>query len=92
MNTLYVLKLENSKYYVGITTNLNNRLKAHFSNQGSSWTKKFKPLEVIETIEPACKKLEKKKTMEYMRKYGYLNVRGAGWTQCQDIPKPSFLR
>ena len=41
MVSIYVLKLKNNKYYVGKTTSL-RRLKDHFSEGGSAWTKKYK--------------------------------------------------
>ena len=89
---IYILKLENEKYYIGLTYNIKNRLEQHCNNMGSSWTKKYKPLSVMEIITPGDKKLEKDKTIEYMKKYGYQNVRGAGWTQSCDIPIPLCLR
>ncbi len=36
---IYILKLENNKYYVGKTTNPEFRVNSHFKNEGSSWTK-----------------------------------------------------
>jgi len=47
MNTIYILKLEDNKYYVGKTKNINNRILDHFTNNGSEWTKKYKPIEII---------------------------------------------
>ena len=35
---IYILELENNKYYVGKTTNPNFRLEQHFNNSGSHWT------------------------------------------------------
>ena len=89
---LYILKLCNDKYYVGITSSLKSRIKNHFGPMGTSWTKKHRPIEVVETITPADKELEKQKTIEYMIKYGFQNVRGAGWTQSSEIPMPHCLR
>jgi predicted GIY-YIG superfamily endonuclease len=39
----YVLKLEEDKWYVGLTTNLNQRLTQHFTGDGAKWTQLFKP-------------------------------------------------
>jgi len=36
---IYILELENKKYYVGKTTNPDFRLEKHFNNSGSQWTK-----------------------------------------------------
>lgn len=42
----YVLKLEEDNYYVGLTSNLKRRIKEHFDNNGSKWTKIHKPIEI----------------------------------------------
>ena len=47
---IYVLKLEGGKYYVGKTNNPNIRVNNHFNSNGSVWTKKYKPLSVLEVI------------------------------------------
>ena len=72
---VYVLLLENSKYYIGYSEEYIFRLKKHFKNQGSLWTKKYPPIGVLEIIQ-GDKKIEKKTTLKYMRKYGWENVRG----------------
>ena len=48
---IYILKLEKDKYYVGKSSKLYKRLDDHFNLYGSSWTKKYKPIKVIKTIE-----------------------------------------
>ena len=48
MITIYVLKLQNNKYYVGKTNNPTYRLTDHFSESNSSWTKKHKPISIHE--------------------------------------------
>ena len=47
---IYILKLEKGKYYIGKSNKLNKRLTDHFTLYGSGWTKKYKPVKVIETI------------------------------------------
>ena len=42
---IYVLKCQNNKYYVGKTENPDYRLESHFSEGGSAWTKKYKPIQ-----------------------------------------------
>ena len=76
---IYVLKLIDEKYYVGYTSHVENRIKEHFSNKGSSWTKLHKPVNIVEIIE-GDKMKEKEITLQYMKRYGWENVRGAGWT------------
>ena len=78
---IYILKLENHKYYVGKSNNPSIRLESHFSSNGSAWTKKYKPLEVIEVI-PDCDNYDEDKyTLKMMNKYGILNVRGGSFCQ-----------
>ena len=81
MTNIYILKLENNKYYVGKTTNPKFRLGQHFDSNGSAWTKKYKPIKVIKLI-PNCDSFDEDKwTKKYMSKYGINNVRGG--TFCQ---------
>lgn len=78
MCIVYVLSLENDKYYVGKTDNLDRRLFEHLNGQGrsASWTKKYKPLRVVETYDEAGGLEEDKVTLAYMIQYGIDNVRG----------------
>jgi hypothetical protein len=73
---VYVLRCSDNKYYVGKTQNINSRIIDHFTNCGSAWTKKYKPLEVVETIKNCNKFDEDKYVLMYMDKYGIENVRG----------------
>ena len=73
---IYILQLENKKYYIGKTSNPDFRLGQHFNSSGSQWTKKYKPYKVIEII-PNCDNFdEDKHTLKFMEKYGINNVRG----------------
>jgi hypothetical protein len=76
---IYAIKLEKGKYYIGKTTHPQFRLQSHFDSNGSYWTKKYKPLKVIE-IKPNCDDYdEDKTTMQYMDRYGINNVRGGSF-------------
>ncbi len=90
---IYVLKLENNKYYIGKTDNPNIRLNAHFKCNGSEWTKKYNPLEIIEII-PDCDKYDEDKyTKIYMDKYGIDNVRGGSYVKLElDTDTIKFLQ
>ena len=46
MVLIYILKLENSKYYIGKTTNIDSRLSAHMLGNGSEWTKLHKLIKI----------------------------------------------
>jgi predicted GIY-YIG superfamily endonuclease len=83
---IYVLKLEDGKFYIGKTKNLDSRIKDHFDGIGCLWTKKYKPLEIVETFEEKDKFDEDITTKKYMMKYGTKNVRGGSYTQII-IPK-----
>jgi len=76
MTNIYVLKLMNNKYYVGKTKYINNRMLDHFSNNGSAWTKKYKPMEILQIYKNCDELDEDKYTIKYMSKYGINNVRG----------------
>ena len=80
---IYILKLENCKYYVGKTTNPSFRIEKHFNSTGSAWTSKYKPISV-ETIIPDCDDYDEDKyTKKYMAKYGIENVRGGSYVQIE---------
>lgn len=90
---LYILKLQDDKYYIGITLNLNQRLSQHFSGEGSQFTKKYKPLEVLKVIynDDINEDYENKLTLEYMQKYGWENCRGGYYTRLV-IKKPNQIK
>lgn len=81
MPTIYVLKCEDDKYYVGKTDrNVGDRVAEHFSNHGCTWTKIHKPQSVVEVIEEAHPLDEDKYTKIYMERYGIDNVRGGTYS------------
>ena len=77
---IYVLKLEDNKYYIGKTHNPKFRLDSHFKYQGSEWTKKYNPINLVELNE-GDNFDEDKYTLKYMSEYGIQNVRGGSWCQ-----------
>lgn len=90
-NYIYVLKLIDDRYYVGRTSNILRRIEEHFTVGGSVYTKKYKPLKVIEVIEELTNEDERLKTIEVMEKYGWEKVRGACWCSI-NISKPDFKK
>ena len=69
MGFIYVLKLVHGKFYIGKTTNPSFRLDKHFNSCGSAWTKKHKPINIVELI-PNCDDYDEDKyTKKYMDKY-----------------------
>ena len=78
---IYTLQLEKGKYYIGKTNNPQFRLDSHFNSNGSAWTKKYKPIKVIELL-PDCDEYDEDKyTRKYMDKYGMDNVRGGSFCE-----------
>ena len=75
---IYILELEEGKYYVGKTNNPYFRLESHFNSNGSLWTKKYKPIEIINKIQ-GDNFDEEKYTLLTMDKYGIDNVRGGSY-------------
>jgi hypothetical protein len=77
---IYVIHLQNDKYYIGKTTNPHFRIETHFTNNGAEWTKLHKPIKILELI-PNCDDYDEDKyTYKYMDKYGIDNVRGGSYT------------
>lgn len=89
MTFIYILLLENNKYYVGKTENPQFRLKSHFNSYGSTWTKKYPPIKVIKII-PNCSNFDEDKyTKEYMALKGINNVRGGSYCKIK-LDKSEF--
>jgi len=82
MNTnIYILELENNKYYIGKTDDVSKRYEQHINGNGSYWTKINKPISIIKIIENCSVFDEDKYVKEYMFKYGIDNVRGGTYNQ-----------
>lgn len=82
--TLYVLKLENNKYYVGVTErDINERVNEHRARLGAEWTKQHPVIEIIETVNNVDPTLEDKYVKKYMMDYGVDNVRGGSYLRME---------
>ena len=44
---VYILRCNDGSYYVGVATDLKDRVKEHNAGQGSSFTKKQRPVELV---------------------------------------------
>lgn len=84
--TIYVLVLENGKYYVGSTRKpIAKRIQEHKNGYGSEWTKLHRPI----TVGKCClqftaekHKLDEDTLVEqFMHKHGINNVRGGSYSQ-----------
>ena len=78
---IYVLKLQGGKYYVGKSSDVIGRYQQHVNGNGSAWTKKYKPISLLECKSDVSPFEEDKVVKEYMAKYGIDNVRGGSYTQ-----------
>jgi len=89
-NYIYVLELEDNHYYIGRTSNFIQRMNEHFTNNGSIYTKKYKPIKIREVIQEKTCYDERDKTLEYMEIYGWKNVRGYAWCRETLLKKPKI--
>ena len=80
MEHIYILKLEDGKYYIGKTKNVEKRWTEHITGNGSGWTKKYKPMSLSKTVVSTSYFDEDKYVKEYMSKYGIENVRGGTYS------------
>jgi len=78
---IYVLLLQDNKYYIGKTNNPQIRIEDHFNSEGSVWTKKYRPVSILEIIETEDTFDEDKITLKYMDSKGINNVRGGTFSQ-----------
>lgn len=85
---LYVLKLEQGKYYVGTTSKTpEERFKEHVNGfLAAEWTKVYKPIKIDQVVDLGVTTIEKteayenKVTRRYIKAYGINNVRGGNLT------------
>jgi hypothetical protein len=84
---IYILELNEGKYYIGKTDNPDIRITNHFKHTGSEWTKLYPPVRVIDVI-PNCDTYDEDKyTKIYMQKYGIDNVRGGSFCMINLSPE-----
>ncbi|WP_010499993.1 GIY-YIG nuclease family protein [Paenibacillus elgii] len=87
---VYAYELQDGYYYVGQTDNMDQRKKEHGTKKGASWTDIHKPISdpiiIYKDIASLYKtlQLETKITLQYMKKYGWRNVRGGKFSNTDD--------
>jgi len=62
---IYILKLENDKWYIGKSDNPQQRYLCHLNGAGSAWTSRHKPIELFKVFENLSPFDEDKYTKEY---------------------------
>jgi len=80
---IYVLRLRQNKWYIGSTTNVQQRIAQHFDGTGSAWTSRFPPIEIFDVVTQRDGWHEENLTKEYMLLYGLENVRGGPYTSLE---------
>ncbi len=81
MVNIYVLELEQGKYYVGKTDHTFQRFNQHVTGDGAKWTQKYKVKDLFEFHRDRTDADENRITLQMMKKYGIKNVRGGSWSQ-----------
>ena len=76
---IYILRLKDDRYYIGKTDNVVKRFQEHMNGNGSAWTRKYKPVELVRTITNASPFDEDRYTEEYMERHGTDKVRGGSY-------------
>lgn len=87
-----MLRLEQDKYYVGVTAKTpEQRYREHLGNGKSWWTSKYRPVGIAETRSlgittyKEAQIQENKVTREYMKQYGVNSVRGGDLTMTSEL-------
>lgn len=73
---IYVLKLENDKYYVGKTSNLEARIEQHKNEQNCEWIIKYPFVSLLSSHNQTSIHDENNTALEMIETYGLDNVRG----------------
>ena len=93
MSSIYILKLEDGKYYIGKSANVERRFADHISGNGSAWTRKHAPIEIEKVIKNISNFDEDKFTKEYMAIHGIDNVRGGSYVTLElSAEQKKFLK
>ena len=78
---IYILELNNNKYYIGRTKLVEKRFLEHVNNENyNSYTFIYKPIKILDSFISTSEFDEDNTTKKYMKKYGINNVRGGSYT------------
>jgi len=84
----YVLTLADGCFYVGRTSDIERRLREHFTGRGARWLGAHPPRGLLEAFACDC---ERAQTLQMMRKHGWEKVRGGPWCQVRLSRPPKDL-
>ena len=80
---IYILELENGKYYVGKTKDINIRIETHIVGKASMWTSLYKVISVKKIFNNCDSYDEDKILLKTMFEFGINNVRGGSFTKIE---------
>ncbi|KKN31936.1 hypothetical protein LCGC14_0818850, partial [marine sediment metagenome] len=85
-DTVYILKLEQEKWFLGkcLDEYIDKRIERYVNGKVNPWIKTYRVIDIHKLIKNGDLKTL---TLEYMRKYGWENVRGHSWIT-KDMKKP----
>lgn len=87
---IYILELDDTKYYVGKSSKPMKRISDHLpsgSTRGSGWTQMYKPVKILEIKEAYDPMEEDFTTLRYMNQKGIDNVRGGSFCELNLSPE-----
>jgi predicted GIY-YIG superfamily endonuclease len=87
--SIYMLQLQEGKWYVGSSQNVNERYKQHVDGLGPEWTQTYKPLRGNIVRQKGNGFHEDMYTKKLMARYGIENVRGGAY--CSVILSPETI-
>lgn len=86
---IYLLELENNKYYVGYSRNMQSALKKHEKGKASNWTYTNKPIRLLKYQKVVFEngipdiKMVNEWVLQCGVEHGYENVRGGNFTSLE---------
>ena len=82
--SVYVLQLEQGKYYVGSThKTIDEQFSDECSEKGSPYTQMYHPMSIVSRMENVDVSEEDKQVKRYMVMHGIDNVRGGSYSQIE---------
>ena len=81
--SIYILRLEHGKFYVGASTDAVKASQEHVEGLGPFWTQIHRPLQLLDVAKGKKQEELDQYVKMTMRKHGIENVRGGSWEQAR---------